>query len=93
MSVTLTDKVRVGVVGLGYWGPNLARNFDRLPNAELAYCCDLDEANLAKARSLYPATTVTDDYAQLLGDDIIASVGQLKLGNNVPASVLTYRPM
>jgi lysophospholipase L1-like esterase len=32
-------------------------------------------------------------FAQLLGDDIIASVGQLKLGNNVPASVLTYRPM
>ena len=65
----MTDKVRVGVVGLGYWGPNLARNFDRLPDAELAYCCDLDEANLAKARSLYPATAVTDDYAQLLADD------------------------
>jgi len=32
-------------------------------------------------------------FAQLLGDDIIASVGQLRLGNNVPASVLTYRPM
>jgi lysophospholipase L1-like esterase len=32
-------------------------------------------------------------FAQLLGDDIIASVGQLKLGNNVPSSVLTYRPM
>ena len=55
------DKVRVGVVGLGYWGPNLARNFDRLPDAELAYCCDLDEANLAKARSLYPNAVVTDD--------------------------------
>ena len=32
-------------------------------------------------------------FAQLLGDDIIASVGQLRLGNNVPSSVLTYRPM
>ncbi len=65
----MSEKVRVGVVGLGYWGPNLARNFDRLPGAELAYCCDLDEANLAKARSLYPATTITDDYSQLLADD------------------------
>ena len=58
----VSEKVRVGVVGLGYWGPNLARNFDRLPGAELAYCCDLDEANLAKARSLYPSATITDDY-------------------------------
>ena len=70
----MTDKIRVGVVGLGYWGPNLARNFDRLPGAELAYCCDLDEANLAKARSQYPNTTVTDDYAQLLGDDTLDAV-------------------
>jgi len=70
----VTDKVRVGVVGLGYWGPNLARNFDRLPGAELAYCCDLDQANLDKARSLYPNTTVTDDYAQLLGDDALDAI-------------------
>ena len=68
------DKVRVGVVGLGYWGPNLARNFDRLPGAELAYCCDLDEANLAKARTLYPGVTITDDYAQLLGDDELDAI-------------------
>ena len=68
------DKVRVGVVGLGYWGPNLARNFDRLPAAELAYCCDLDEANLVKARGLYPAATVTDDYARLLADDALDAI-------------------
>jgi len=64
----VSDKVRVGVVGLGYWGPNLARNFSRVAGAELAYCCDLDEANLAKARGLYPNTAVTDDLDRLLGD-------------------------
>jgi len=68
------DKVRVGVVGLGYWGPNLARNFDRLPGAELAYCCDLDEDNLAKARSLYPNAIVTDDYARLLADETLDAI-------------------
>ena len=68
------DKVRVGVVGLGYWGPNLARNFDRLAGAELAYCCDLDEANLAKARSLYPDAVVTDDYSRLLADDSLDAI-------------------
>jgi len=67
-------KVRVGVVGLGYWGPNLARNFDRLANAELAYCCDLDEANLAKARELFPNAVVTDDLGRLLGDDTLDAV-------------------
>ncbi len=68
------DKVRVGVVGLGYWGPNLARNFDRLPGADLAYCCDLDQTNLAKARSLYPEAVVTDDLDRLLGDDTLDAV-------------------
>lgn len=70
----MTDRIRVGVVGLGYWGPNLARNFDRLPDAELAYCCDLDEANLAKARSLYPDAVVTDDLGRLLADDTLDAV-------------------
>ena len=68
------DKVRVGVVGLGYWGPNLARNFDRLPGAELAYCCDLDQTNLAKARSLYPEAVVTDDLDLLLTDDTLDAI-------------------
>jgi len=60
--------IRVGVVGLGYWGPNLARNFDRLPGVELAYCCDLDEKNLAKARGQFPRAIVTDSLDELLGD-------------------------
>ena len=70
----VSDKVRVGVVGLGYWGPNLARNFDRLAGAELAYCCDLDEASLAKARGLYPNAVVTDDLDTLLGDDALDAI-------------------
>ena len=70
----IADKVRVGVVGLGYWGPNLMRNFDRLPEAELAYCCDLDEENLAKARSLYPNAVVTDDYDELLADETLDAI-------------------
>lgn len=70
----VSDKVRVGVVGLGYWGPNLARNFDRLPDAELAYCCDLDEANLAEAHRQYPEAVVTDDLEVLLGDDALDAV-------------------
>lgn len=72
--MTTDHKVRVGVVGLGYWGPNLVRNFDRLPNAELAYCCDLDEANLQKARALYPNAVTTDDFDAVLADDTVNAV-------------------
>ena len=39
----MTAPVQVGVVGLGYWGPNLARNFDRLPGAALRWICDESE--------------------------------------------------
>lgn len=56
------------MVGLGYWGPNLARNFDRLPGAELAYCCDLVAANREKAAVQFPQATVTDDLDVLLAD-------------------------
>jgi predicted dehydrogenase len=72
--VPVSDKVRVGVVGLGYWGPNLARNFDRLAGAELAYCCDLDAANLDKARRLYPNAVITDDLDTLLGDGALDAI-------------------
>jgi predicted dehydrogenase len=80
------DKVRVGVVGLGYWGPNLARNFDRLPDAELACCCDLEQGNLDKAHSLYPDALVTDDLGLLLSDATIDAVV-------VATSVPTHYPL
>jgi predicted dehydrogenase len=68
------SRIRVAVVGLGYWGPNLARNFDRLVDAELAYCCDLEEGNLAKARANHPGAVVTDDLDAVLADDTLDAV-------------------
>jgi predicted dehydrogenase len=58
--------VRVGVVGFGYWGPNLVRNLDRLGDAELVAVCDLSETNLAKVASLYPHVETTNDLDLLL---------------------------
>jgi predicted dehydrogenase len=60
--------VKVGVVGLGYWGPNLARNFDRLATSELAWICDVSEANRERARPAFPDAAVAEDLEQLLGD-------------------------
>jgi predicted dehydrogenase len=63
---------RVGLVGLGYWGPNLARNFDNL--ADLAWLCDLDEEHRNAFASRYPSATVTGDYDELLASDVEAVV-------------------
>jgi predicted dehydrogenase len=70
----MTDAIRIGVVGLGYWGPNLARNVEKLPGAQLAYCCDLDEKNLDKARDMFPRATVTDDLDAVLADSGLDAV-------------------
>ena len=63
---------RVGLVGLGYWGPNLARNFDNL--AALTWLCDLDEGHRAEYAARYPGATVTADYDELLASDVDAVV-------------------
>jgi len=59
--------VRVGVVGFGYWGPNLVRNLDRLGDAELVCACDLNEGNLGKLAALYPYVETTTDLDAMLG--------------------------
>lgn len=60
--------IRVGVVGFGYWGPNLVRNLDKLGDAELVAACDLSEANLAKLSSLYPYVETTGDLSAFLAN-------------------------
>jgi predicted dehydrogenase len=60
--------VRVGVVGLGYWGPNLARNFDRLPDSEVRWLCDDSDEALGRTSSAYPNARPTTDFEELLGD-------------------------
>lgn len=66
--------VNIGVVGMNYWGPNLARNFDRLPGARLAWICDLDEAVLDRHRATYPGTGFTTRLDDLLADESLDAV-------------------
>jgi predicted dehydrogenase len=56
----------VGVVGCGYWGPNLVRNFKGLSNCNLKAMCDTSEARLAHLRSLYSDVEGVSDYEHLL---------------------------
>jgi predicted dehydrogenase len=64
--------MKVGLAGLGYWGPNLARNFDEL--ADLAWLCDLSEPNRAAFASRYPNARVTGDFDDLLADPELDAV-------------------
>jgi len=65
----------VGVVGLGYWGPNLARNFSQIQECHLGALCDLDLSRLEKMRSLYPGVARFSDVGSMLDEsdiDIVA---------------------
>ena len=64
---------RVGVVGLGYWGPNLARNFDELARARLALR-SRRRPSRARSAARYPNATVTASYQDLLADDALDAV-------------------
>ncbi|HVE69681.1 MAG TPA: Gfo/Idh/MocA family oxidoreductase [Solirubrobacteraceae bacterium] len=64
----------VGVAGLGYWGPNLARNFDRLPDAQLRWLCELDDAVLGKVGAAHPEARRTGDLSDLLDDPELDAV-------------------
>jgi len=66
--------VAVGVVGLGYWGPNLARNFDRLPEATLRWVCDASEAARARWAPEFARAQVAADLDELLADPELDAV-------------------
>jgi predicted dehydrogenase len=66
--------MKIGVVGLGYWGPNLARNFDRLPDAELAWLCDTSEEALERWGRAFPSARTTSRLDDLLEDDSLDAV-------------------
>ena len=66
--------IRVGVVGLGYWGPNLARNLAAVPGCELAWLCDASTQARAKLEPLFPSARSSDDLQELLGDEELDAV-------------------
>lgn len=65
-------KLRAGQVGLGYWGKNLARNFDEV--ADLALLCDASEGLREEFAHRYPGAHVTGDFGELLASDVEAVV-------------------
>jgi predicted dehydrogenase len=71
----MSGPVRVAVVGLGYWGPNLVRNLHELPElAEVVAVCDARPAKLEAMGRRYPAVGMTESYADILSDPSIEAV-------------------
>ncbi|MDX6696406.1 MAG: hypothetical protein QOF02_4009 [Blastocatellia bacterium] len=69
MSVTT-----IGVIGCGYWGPNLLRNFAENEGARLRWMCDLDAKRLEALKRRYPLAETTRDYKRLLTDTELEAV-------------------
>jgi predicted dehydrogenase len=66
--------VRLGVAGLGYWGPNLARNFDALPGCELTWVCDADCPAGEPVAARFPSARFTQNLSDLLEDPRLDAV-------------------
>ncbi len=67
-------KVNAAIIGYGYWGPNLVRNFNELDNVKIVYCCDLREERLVEVKNKYPEIKTTRDYRKILKSKIVDAV-------------------
>jgi predicted dehydrogenase len=66
--------VRIGVVGLGYWGPNLLRNFHELPDARVVAICDLREELVRYFGARYPGVRTTTSFESLIEDEDVEAI-------------------
>jgi predicted dehydrogenase len=66
--------VSIGVVGLGYWGPNLARNLHAIGSTELRWCCDGRDAARERLAAQYPDARFTSDFDDLLSDPTLDAI-------------------
>ena len=68
------SKLRVSVVGCGYWGQNVLRNFCELEEAQVLIACDAEPRSLARSRQCYPTLEVTQNYKDVLADPRVDAV-------------------
>ena len=66
--------IKIGVIGYGYWGPNLVRNFYSLQQSTVTMVADLSNENLEKVSNFYPAVRVTQDASKLIRDSQVDAV-------------------
>ena len=76
----------VAVVGCGYWGPNLIRNFRSLPDCRVKAICDLDPDRLGYMQQTYPGVETTTDFTEIVKDPQIDAVA-------IATPVQTHHPL
>ena len=83
----MTEKeLKLGVIGAGYWGPNLVRNINEAPGADIVAVADLDQERLSALHKRFPAVRTTTDHRELLNDPAIDAVC-------IVTPILTHRPL
>ncbi len=78
--------MKIAVIGCGYWGPNLIRNFVQSNKVKQLICCDQDEKRLARMKNLYPAVSTVKNYEELLNMPDLDAVA-------VATPVRTHHPL
>src|SRR5690349_20829438 len=82
----MKKQIKVGVVGCGYWGPNLIRNFRSIPDCHLKVMCDLSEERLAHLGALYPEVARETSFDRIVADPELNAIA-------IATSVRTHFPM
>ena len=72
--MSIGKTINIGIVGLGYWGPNLVRNFSEVSNCYVAMTCDSDEKRLKTIKRRYPYIEVTTRYKDLVSSKNIDAI-------------------
>src|SRR5215216_7214763 len=73
-SIIMKSPIRIGVVGCGYWGPNLLRNFRSLSDCDVKVICDLDVKRLNHMKSLYPGLESCTNYDEMVAREDIDAI-------------------
>ncbi len=87
----MNSKINVGVVGCGYWGPNLIRNFRAIDECRMVAMCDRDPQRLQHLHSLYPEVALCSDYEAFLARpdiDAIAIATPVRLHHRMAKAAL-----
>ena len=68
------QSIGIAVIGCGYWGPNLIRNFAEEPRAQVRWVCDLDANKLESVRRRYPSVRMTTQCQEVLADPQVEAI-------------------
>ena len=71
---SMSDRVQVGIVGAGHWGPHLIRNFYDRENSRVAWVADQDASRLSEVRARFPALQTTESVEKVLEDNAVDAI-------------------